>query len=97
MPNETLPDQDMSETLADETLAALRDSAQAEIDAAANPAALDQVRVALLGMRCEASTYAAQLLGWRSERGLKEIVESAYRWHLTQLETAQAAASGNRA
>lgn len=49
MPNETLPDQDMSETLADETLAALRDSAQAEIDAAANPAALDQVRVALLG------------------------------------------------
>jgi len=41
--------------------------------------------------------YAEQLLGWHAERGLKEIVDSAYRWHVTQLERAQAATSGNRA
>ena len=41
--------------------------------------------------------YAEQLLGWHAERGLKEIVESAYRWHVTQLERAHAATSGNRA
>jgi UDP-glucose-4-epimerase GalE len=26
-------------------------------------------------------SYAEQILGWRADRGLAEIVESAYRWH----------------
>ena len=30
-------------------------------------------------------TYAQKVLGWRAEHGLPEIVETAYRWHLSQL------------
>jgi len=29
---------------------------------------------------------STELLGWRAHLGLKEIVETAYRWHLAQLE-----------
>ena len=32
------------------------------------------------------TTRSRQLLGWRAQYGLQEIVETAYRWHLTQLE-----------
>ena len=30
-------------------------------------------------------TYAQKVLGWRAEHGLPEIVETAYRWHASQL------------
>ena len=30
-------------------------------------------------------TRAKAMLKWQSRHGLKEIVETAYRWHLTQL------------
>ena len=49
MPDETLPDDQTPDTLADGTLDALRETAEAEIDAATDPASLEQVRVALLG------------------------------------------------
>ena len=30
-------------------------------------------------------TYAEKVLDWRAEHGLPAIVETAYRWHLSQL------------
>lgn len=40
------------------------------------------------------TTYGEQLLGWRAELGLKEIVESAYRWHVAQLDAADGGRTG---
>jgi UDP-glucose 4-epimerase len=34
------------------------------------------------------TTRSSELLDWRARHGIEEIVESAYRWHLRQLEAA---------
>ncbi|MCB0965431.1 MAG: UDP-glucose 4-epimerase GalE [Ilumatobacter sp.] len=35
------------------------------------------------------TTRSTDLLGWRAQYGLKEIVETAYRWHQSQLDAPQ--------